>query len=102
MYPVVFLKITHFKIVQWVHKLAATALLIGSLYKTMKTYIIVTTYFEAIGLYTWNKHVYILEVIVKLVLKPPELRIHDQGLDLEYSGSESVESRTRSFIMKKQ
>ncbi len=51
---------------KWVHTLAATALLIGLLYKTMKTYIIVTTYFEAISLYASNKHVYILEVIVKL------------------------------------
>jgi hypothetical protein len=71
-------------IVQWVHKLAETALLIGSLYKTVKTYIIVTTYFEAISLYASKKHVYILEVIVK----NPVLRIQDQGL--EYAGSESV------------
>ncbi len=52
--------------VKWVHTLAAAALLIVLLYKTMKTYFIVPTYFEAISLYTSNKHVYILEIIVKL------------------------------------
>ncbi len=46
--------------------LAATALLIGSLYKTMETYNIVTTYLEAISLFASKEHVYILKVIVKL------------------------------------